>query len=80
MAKKMGEINKKFYNMVQAKAEPDPLKPDFEFIVPSAQFWNDLTLKEQSELRQIVTDEGEDLDEYLRQMRQMLPRNPRGKG
>ena len=79
MVKKMAEIKEKFYNMVQPKAEPDPLKPDFEFITPSPQFWNELTGKEQNELRQIVADEGKDIEGYLRQMRQMLPKDPRGK-
>jgi len=76
--KKMKDIPTKFHNMVQPKVHTKPTESDFEFITPSPQFWNDLTLKEQDELRQIVTGEGQDLDEYLRLMRKMLPRNPRG--
>ncbi len=53
-----------------------PDEPDFKFIIPSGQFWNDLSLKEQGELRQIVALEGQDLDDYLYQMRRMLPKDP----
>ena len=72
----MGEINKKFYNMLQPKTNPDPLMPDFEFIIPSGQFWYNLTLEEQAELRQIVAEEGQNLDNYLYEMRRMLPKDP----
>jgi len=75
----MKDIPDKYYNMVQAKEEKDPLKPDFAFIVPSPQFWNDLTKDEQVELKEIVTGEAQDLDKYLYEMRRMLPKNPRGK-
>lgn len=56
--KKIKDIPEKFHNMVQPLKNTKPTESDFEFIVPSPQFWNDLTLKEQSQLRQIVTEEG----------------------
>ena len=79
MVKQLKDIPKKFLNMVVSKKDAKPTESDFEFIVPSGQFWNELTLKEQDELRQIVAKEGEDLEDYLYKMRRMLPKNPRGK-
>ena len=75
MIKSMKEIPEKFYHMVQPKVSL-PTEADFRFIVPSGQFWNDLTPKEQDELRRIVTTAGKDLDDYLYQMRRMLPKDP----
>ncbi len=77
--KKMKDIPSKFYNMVQPKTDAKPTEPDFKFIIPSGQFWNELTLEEQGELRQIVAEEGQNLDDYLYLMRKMLPFTPRGK-
>ncbi len=77
--KQMKELPEKFCNMVQPIEKPEVGKPDFKFIIPSGQFWNDLTPKEQDELRQLVAGEGQDLENYLYQMRRMLPQTPRGK-
>ncbi len=77
--KKMKDIPKKFHNMVQPKSDAKPDESDFKFIIPSGQFWNDLTPKERDELRQIIFEEGQNLDDYLYQMRKMLPYTPRGK-
>jgi len=74
----MSSIPDKYHNMVQAIKKAEPGKPDFAFIVPSPQFWNDLTKDEQVELKEIVTMEAHDLEDYLYLMRKMLPRNPRG--
>ncbi len=78
--KMIKDIPEKFLNMVRPVEKPEIGKPDFEFIVPSGQFWGDLTVKEQEELRQIVAAEGQNLDNYLYEMRKMLPRTPSGKG
>ncbi len=73
------DIPKKFHNMVQSIEKPEVGKPDFKFIIPSGQFWYDLTQKEQEELRQVVAAEGQDLDDYLYEMKRMLPKTPEGK-
>ena len=75
--KKLKDIKKKYHNMFQAKPD-EPGKSDFYIIIPSGQFWNDLTPDEQAEIKQIVTDEGKDLDDYLYEMRKMLPQTPKG--
>jgi len=76
---KLADISKKFLNMVEPKSDVKPTESDFKFIIPSGQFWYDLTLKEHKELRQIVAAEGQDLDDFLYEMRRMLPKTPRGK-
>ena len=78
IVKKMADIPKRFHLMLQPKENAKPDESDFEFLIPSGQFWNELTLDDQSKIRQIVVEEGQDLDELLHQMRQMLPKNPRG--
>ena len=48
---------------------------DFEFITPSGQFWNNLSEKDRGDLREVMAHYGKDLEDSLRQMRAMFPRN-----
>ncbi len=77
--KKLIDVPKKFHNMLQSKKDAKQSETDFTFIPPSGQFWNGLSEKEQGELRQLVATEGEDLEDYLHEMRKMLPFTPKGR-
>ena len=73
------DIPSRFHNMVEEVKDVKVGEKDFRFIIPSAQFWNDLSENEKNNLRQVVTAEGEDLEDYLHQMRRMLPFTPKGR-
>ena len=51
-----------------------------EYVIrtPSAQLWNNLSTRQQEKWREIVTLSGEDPEDYLLEMRMMLPRSPKG--
>ena len=77
--KKMKDINKKFHNMVQPLKVEKPDGTDYEFIPPSGQFWQSLSSNEKDTLRQLLKEEGQDMEDFLHEMRKMLPFSPRGK-
>lgn len=70
---KVEEVKQTFHGML---TQTDKKDESVEFVVPSGQFWNKLSLKEQQELTDLVTSQGKDIDDLLYQMRQMLPRDP----
>ena len=52
-----------------------PISKEIELINMSGQFWNNLLPSQKEELRQMVEWLGMNWDDYLEQMRRMLPRD-----
>ena len=75
--KKLKDVSPLYHNILEEKpAKGD--ETDFKFIVPSGQFWGDLTPEEKKVIYNIAKQEGVNLDNLLYKMKQMLPRTPRG--
>ena len=61
------------------KPRESPLDNDkVEVIVPSGQFWGNLSDTGKKDWKDIVKSAGKNPEDYLNQMRQMFPKNPRG--
>ncbi len=52
---------------------------DMEIISCSNQYWQSLSANEQTNLLDLIEWIGGNRDEYIRKMRAVLPRNPKGK-
>ena len=74
---KLKDINPKYYKMLEEKPAKDN-ETDFKFVVPSGQFWQSLTPEEKAEVYNIANVENVSMDNLLYEMRQMLPRTPKG--
>ena len=75
--KKLKDINSKYHTMLQSKPAAVN-ETDFDILIPSGQFWQSLTPEEKAEIRDIADVEGVNMDNLLYDMRQMLPKTPRG--
>ena len=74
---KLKDVNSKYQKMLQSKpAEAN--ETDFDILIPSGQFWQSLTPEEKAEIRDIANGENVSMDNLLYDMRQMLPKTPRG--
>ncbi len=56
-----------------------PISKDIKVISCSNQYWHSLSDDEQSKILELVEWTGESKEEYMRKMRAVLPKNPRGK-
>ena len=75
--KKLKDINSKYHTMLQSKPAAVN-ETDFDILIPSGQFWQSLTPEEKAEIRDIANGEAVNVDNLLYEMRQMLPRTPKG--
>ena len=75
--KKLKDVNSKYQKMLQSKPAAVN-ETDFDILIPSGQFWQSLTPEEKAEVRNITDGEGVSMDNLLYDMRQMLPRTPKG--
>ena len=53
--------------------------PDMRVMIPSGQFWSNLSATQKKQWRETVEWLGEDPEDYLQEMRKMLPKDPPGK-
>lgn len=79
MAKKIKFPARFSDTFIDKKVKKGDIEEEYTAVIaPSGQFWNNLTPSQQAEWKEKVTEIGEDPEDYLHNMRQMFPQNPKG--